>query len=287
MHSQPSREEAFRGRAQSPVNKLASRVDSIECLRDQFLVLGEVFMLQFTATKTSNYTAAVNDLVRTDSTSGSFTVTMPASPAQNDQVGVLLKTTNSGTGSNTVTVAANAGQTIFNVGASLQLFVAGDYVEFQFDTTDGWVLVVDDRQAHVALLKASTTSAQEFADGLAEQINFVTIDFDNAGMGSTSSNDITIRRSGRYQVNARLSLSGVTKAMTFTGTIRKNGGNASGVVFATIENGTFRYFVPDIFDLSTGDVLTLWLTQASGTGYPFSTTTAASGCPRLSVSEIR
>jgi len=42
-----------------------------------------------TEVKTSNYTAVVNDLVRTDSTNAAFTVTLPSAPADGDKVGVL------------------------------------------------------------------------------------------------------------------------------------------------------------------------------------------------------
>ena len=42
-----------------------------------------------TVVKTANYTATVNDLVRVDSTSGAFTITLPSTVADGDKVGVL------------------------------------------------------------------------------------------------------------------------------------------------------------------------------------------------------
>src|SRR5262249_10990529 len=48
-----------------------------------------------TASKTSDYTAAVNDLVVCDISSGSFTVTCPASPAVGDRFGVLIASNDS------------------------------------------------------------------------------------------------------------------------------------------------------------------------------------------------
>src|SRR5689334_3482946 len=57
----------------------------------------EFSMPLFPSNKTASYTASVNELVRADCSAGSFTVTLPASPSANDQVGVFLRDTNAGT----------------------------------------------------------------------------------------------------------------------------------------------------------------------------------------------
>ena len=56
-----------------------------------------------TAVKTGTYTASPNDLVVCDCSGGSFTVTLPAAPADKTVIGVKL--VNVGSGSNSVTVA--------------------------------------------------------------------------------------------------------------------------------------------------------------------------------------
>ncbi len=144
-------------------------------------------MLTFTTNKTANYTAAAGQLVRADVSSGGITVSLPASPAANDQVGVLLRDTNVGAGSNTVTVSGN-GNTILGEGNSLELFIEGDYVEFQYQgTTDKWVIIDDRRQHHAAIIESGT------------------VVYNNAGM-TTTSTSVTIRRAGKYQVNGNLSV---------------------------------------------------------------------------------
>lgn len=64
-----------------------------------------------TAVKTTTYTAAVNDFVPCDNTSGSFTVTLPTAPADKSLVAVKMVTQS---GTNTITITA-AGSDVFNV----------------------------------------------------------------------------------------------------------------------------------------------------------------------------
>lgn len=63
-----------------------------------------------TAVKTSAYTAAVDDLVPVDTTSGSVTITLPTAPANGSRITVSHVTRG---GSNTVTIAAG-GSDVFN-----------------------------------------------------------------------------------------------------------------------------------------------------------------------------
>lgn len=64
-----------------------------------------------TAVKTANYTAAANEFVPVDTTSGNVTITLPAAPADKTQVGVKHVVRG---GTNTVTVT-RAGSDVFNV----------------------------------------------------------------------------------------------------------------------------------------------------------------------------
>jgi hypothetical protein len=245
----------------------------------------------FTSNKTANYTAAVNDLVRTDCSGGSFTVTMPASPSANDQVGVFLRDTNSGANSNTVTISPNSGQSIF--GGPVKLFVEGDCVVFQYQgATDGWVIVADRRQAHTALI--GSTSGQTFNQDTTTQVTFNTVVFDNAGLASTANDDITIRRAGRYHVAARYSLNNApSSGILFNLGIRKNGSDVAIVKRSVSDASSISDFenprdtFSDILSLDEGDVLTLALYQYNSSFDNLDASTATSAMPRLSVTEVR
>lgn len=71
---------------------------------------GGGFSLARTAVKTSNYSAAVNDLIPCDTTSAGFTVTLPTAPADKSLIAVKLVTQS---GTNAVTISAG-GSDVFN-----------------------------------------------------------------------------------------------------------------------------------------------------------------------------
>lgn len=98
-----------------------------------------------TATKTANYTAAVGDLVRCSTSGGAFTVTMPASPAAGDVVGVTLVTAGSD-----LTIARDGSQT-FNcsnnaAATSLILDNVGSTMLFMYSATNEWTVIADTRE---------------------------------------------------------------------------------------------------------------------------------------------
>jgi hypothetical protein len=78
--------------------------------------------ITFTNVKTSNYTAAVNDGVQTDTTAGSFTVTLPATPATGAQV--IITDAADTWATNNLTVGRN-GSTIEGVALDLICNVSG------------------------------------------------------------------------------------------------------------------------------------------------------------------
>jgi hypothetical protein len=87
--------------------------------------------ISYTAVKTSNYSAAVNDGVQTDTSGGSFTVTLPATPAVGDQVIVTdsagsWATNNLTVGRNGSTIEGSATDLICNISSvSVQLVYSG------------------------------------------------------------------------------------------------------------------------------------------------------------------
>lgn len=79
---------------------------------------------------TSNTTASNGNVYPCDTTAGSFTVTLPASPATGAHIVVGLRT-----GTNALTISANTGQTINGSLASVQLTAAGQSLEFWYSGT--------------------------------------------------------------------------------------------------------------------------------------------------------
>jgi hypothetical protein len=82
--------------------------------------------------KTANYTAAAADLVRCNSTAGTFSVTLPATPSDGAIVAVLDIGNTFGT--NNVTVLPNTGKTIES-DTSLILDITGTYVSFVYNSS--------------------------------------------------------------------------------------------------------------------------------------------------------
>jgi hypothetical protein len=98
-----------------------------------------------TAVKTGTYTASPNDLVVCDCSGGSFTVTLPAAPADKTVIGVKL--VNVGSGSNSVTVACGGLDVIDKAGGSTttSLTVTNQVRFFQYFFSSGiWYIVAAD-----------------------------------------------------------------------------------------------------------------------------------------------
>lgn len=104
-------------------------------------------LLTPTAVKTANYTAAAGDFVPCDTTSGSFTVTLPSAPADLTVIGVKMVTQG---GTNTVTITTG-GSDVFNKtggAVSLALALLNQGVLLQYKVSSGvWYVVADDRPA--------------------------------------------------------------------------------------------------------------------------------------------
>jgi hypothetical protein len=87
--------------------------------------------ITYTAVKTSNYTAAANEGVQTDTSGGAFTVTLPATPSVGDQVfvtdsGGAWATNNLTIGRNGLTIDGSATDLICDISSvSVQLIYSG------------------------------------------------------------------------------------------------------------------------------------------------------------------
>lgn len=122
-----------------------------------------------TPIKTANYTAVVNDLVRVDSTTGSFTVTLPATLVDGDKVGLFDIANKCATYA--VLIAVAGGKTIEGDSMGLSVNVNGAYVYLIYNSTGtNWKIaetasspsVTVFREVHVA-----TVSQTAFTTGIA------------------------------------------------------------------------------------------------------------------------
>jgi len=86
----------------------------------------------YTTTKTTTYTAVKNDGVLTNTTGGAFTVTLPASPANGDQV--IIADAGGTWGTNNLTVGRN-GNYIADVAQDLVCDISGVSVQFVYNTS--------------------------------------------------------------------------------------------------------------------------------------------------------
>jgi hypothetical protein len=101
-----------------------------------WLVDQEYYPKNLTSIKTANYTAIPGDRVKTDSSGGAFTVTLPGSPSINDEVDVI--DVSGSWASFNVTLARN-GSNINGSASDLPLNVSGDRITATYiNSTYGW-----------------------------------------------------------------------------------------------------------------------------------------------------
>ena len=88
--------------------------------------------ITYTVTKTANYTAVANDGVLTNTTAGAFTVTLPASPTNGQQV--IVADAGGTWGTNNLTVGRN-GNNIADVAQDLVCDISGASVQFVYNSS--------------------------------------------------------------------------------------------------------------------------------------------------------
>lgn len=101
--------------------------------------------LTTTAVKTSNYSASAGDLIPTDATSSSFTVTLPTTPADKSQVAVKMIAVTAGT--YTVTIATGGSDVFNKTGGSTTatLSILNQGMILQYTSSTGiWYVIADD-----------------------------------------------------------------------------------------------------------------------------------------------
>jgi len=148
-------------------------------------------------TKAGAYTAAsMEHIVATVATS--WTLTLPAAPNAGDRVSVYSKSITAG---QVLTIDGLTKTILGGLTTTLSLYVTGEHVELAYDGTE-WVPASIYQAPHAAQLSASGWTRSAGSTFLT--IPFDTVDFDNAGIASHSSDRITIKRAGTYRVEAQL-----------------------------------------------------------------------------------
>jgi Cu/Ag efflux protein CusF len=98
-------------------------------------------VLNPTATKTTAYTAAVQELVLTDATSGAFAVTLPTAPAD----GAVIEVKKIDASTNAVTITCGGSDTFTVGGTTLALAVQGHAAAVRYQTsTAKWTTISND-----------------------------------------------------------------------------------------------------------------------------------------------
>lgn len=143
-------------------------------------------------TKSTTYTAVAGEFV-VATLGASWTLTLPASPATGDRVGVYV---DSVTGTSEFTVSGGA-KNIGQQGTSFKLYVPGDNVTLVYNGAK-WVPLAQDVVRHVCQM--AKYNIYEATSGTWTTPALDTAEIDVGGMADTAGNQITIRRDGVYAV---------------------------------------------------------------------------------------
>ncbi len=212
-----------------------------------------------TAVKTANYTAAAGELVRCDvNTTGSFTVTFPASPAANDRIGVILTV---GSAAKTVTISGN-GKTLEGNHDS-KLYREDDLLIFQYDGTE-WQTIEDGLQPHQASMYDS--NQQSMTNGAFTKLPFNTENYDYGGIADPTTNHrFDILRPGRYDVEGHWSINVYGYPKLIIAAIYVNGSLVCRVDLHSSHASANGVMVNKTLDLAAGDYIELFGFQNAGT----------------------
>ncbi|EMF91198.1 hypothetical protein LEP1GSC005_1325 [Leptospira santarosai str. ST188] len=128
--------------------------------------------LKNTGVKTSSYTASKYERVLCDVTSGSFNVTLPVNPSDNEVVGILDISNKAGT--NPITIERN-GQKIEDISEDWQLDLDGVSIEICFSSEKGsWYFLTSKSYSNVAPSNGFLTNTPMFTEtSLAPSANAV------------------------------------------------------------------------------------------------------------------
>lgn len=189
---------------------------SAQDLRDFTLT---AFGASFPKAVSGTATLEAGDLAIVTSAGSDFTVSLPASPVAGNVCGLFYKTQTAG---DLITLGRN-GKQINGAASDLAIFtLPNEFAVVAYDGTEWWV-VGKRLIPHTCRLR-STAQQTNFTQATFVQLTFDTKDWDNAGIGSTANDDITIRRAGRYCLGLSYSLANATSGHNYLHEIQINNG---------------------------------------------------------------
>lgn len=231
------------------------------------------------STITADTTLAATDDTILCNNSSNITITLPAASTVTGKRYTIKKTSNN---NNTVTIDADGSETIDGA-TTIVLYMRYDGLVIQTEGAN-WFIVEDARRPHVAKMTCATgTSINDVTD---TQINFDAVDYDNAGIADASTNQFTIKRTGRYIVSGMGQHGGSPTVHIWS--IFINGTGTARTVQTDATAGFSACFpVNDVIALTAGDTVRLYGYQDNAANTAQTTSTATVQQPRLSVTEIR
>jgi len=254
-----------------------TELDALAVTRAKLAVIEQSFQM---LTKSGAFTAAAMDHI-TATVGTSWTLTLPAAPNAGDRVSIYCKSVTAG---QVLTIDGGTKTIIGGITTTLSMYVAGDQAELCYDGTE-WVpsssLYLAPHYGQISV--AGFTRA---AGSTLLIVPFDTDDFSgaNAGLGDHTSDRITIKRAGNYQIDGQLLFDqfGPTRMVLQT---KLNG--TTPIQEALVDNlhdwdsGTHRSQVAlsHIYALAAGDYVELFQAEEVAA--------APASYARLSVKELR
>lgn len=230
----------------------------------------------------ASITAKAGEFILVDASGGNRTITLPNTPPIETRVGIYFQT---GSGSNTVTLARQAGQTIDGASTDEVLYITGDYCELMAVSTTAWIAIQKKYTSHHAKLTSSAVQSG-IVTATFTKCTLDTKEIDIGSIGDVVTNDrINIRRSGRYYVQATVSIDVLADTAQLIPCIYKNGSIVSVTQIATGGTTNVVLRVTDQLDLVATDYLEAFIYHTHGSNR--STLATIDMRPSIQALEIR
>jgi len=209
-----------------------------------------------TAIQTSAYTASAGDRVLCDTSGGTFTVTLPATPTAGDMVNIM-DVANSFSQSDKLTLGRN-GESIINLADDLDLVVPKTSYSFVYDAVNGWL--IQDNAPNLSKIAndyAEYTISASYTSAVATQ---EVVRFNTAVASSTNFNTgtytYTAPNTGQYMVTFNVSYQYNSGAYWFNLGFFINGSYERYDGFSPYATGTgYQKNISTIMNLTAGDTL--------------------------------
>lgn len=263
---------ATHGHAIADVTGLQTALDNIDAALVVALTKAVDTVTTSGSLTTANRTVLANN-------SAAITLDLPAAASMAGDYMIVKKVSDN---AHTVTLDGHGSETIDGA-ASYVLYVVGDYVILQSDGTS-WRVVGGYLAPHSVHLARST--AQNIVDGVRTRVAFDLAVDDVGGLADLTNGRAVVKRAGKYIVIA--SYMWWYPPATATNVQAFGYINSVDTLASVLYTGTFaavRTKIADPINLAAGDVVDLYLLQASGADR--SSRTETSNRPTLHLIEVR